>query len=464
MSIYSFSLQIGGNNQTMQKQTLEKVYEREIIIERMHLRGPHDNIKMLIRLETPIAEKELREAVNKISLTHPLLASRVIINEQGNAFFTTQKVPEIPIKKYEKIDDESYKTVIYQEDLDTINTEIGPLCKVLFLDHESNPEIIIYAHHVACDGLSLLYASKHLLEFLAYPEKKAEIIEPITYTDELMERYPPNMVNKFMINRVNKNWSKKKRIFTEEDYQELLRSTQRDKYIHIGFSDEETDNLRNRCRDENVTVNSALVTAMLSASRVAPEVKRSDEVAFAVSIRKILENDPGEACGLYASGVTLKMNYSETGSFWDNARKAHRISREKLEDPDALFSRRTNSIMIDPSIYDALIFATFTDYSEKMIEKFTDKIAKPNLGGILTNLGGIKIPKEYQGIRVSDVIFIPPASGGGILAICASSIVGKLNLVIPYREPVFKEETAVRYGNELEKILKEIIYEDTIIS
>jgi NRPS condensation-like uncharacterized protein len=82
----------------------------------------------------------------------------------------------------------------------------------------------------------------------------------------------------------------------------------------------------------------------------------------------------------------------------------------------------------------------------------------------LTNLGVIKIPKEYQGIRVSDVIFIPPASGGGILAIGASSIVGKLNLVIPYREPVFKEETAVRYGNELEKILKEIIYEDTIIS
>jgi NRPS condensation-like uncharacterized protein len=447
----------------MQEQALEKVYEREIIIERMHLRGPRDNIKMLIRLETQIAEEKLREAVKKISITHPLLASRVVVNEQGNAFFTTHKVPEIPIKHYNKINNDSYKKVIFQEDLDTINTENGPLCKILFLDHESSPEIIIYAHHVACDGLSLLYVSKHLLEYLAHPEKKAEIIEPITYTDELMKRYPPNMVNRFMINRVNKNWRKRKKIFTEEDYQELLRSAQRDKYIHIGFSEEETNTLRTRCRDENVTVNSALVTAMLSASRVAPELKRSDEVAFAVNIRKILENDPGEACGLYASGVTLKLNYNEDSSFWDNARKAHRISREKLEDPDALFSRRTNSIMLDPSIYDALIFATFTDYSDKLIEKFTDKIAKPNLGGIMTNLGGIKIPKEYENIKVSDVVFIPPASGGGILAIGASSIVGKLNLVIPYREPVFKEETAMKYGNELEKILNEIINEDPII-
>ena len=61
-------------------------------------------------------------------------------------------------------------------------------------------------------------------------------------------------------------------------------------------------------------------------------------------------------------------------------------------------------------------------------------------------------------------MFIPPASAGGILAIGASSITGKLNLVIPYREPVFKEETAVKYGNELEKILNELIFEDTLIS
>ncbi len=444
----------------MQEPSLEKVYEREIIIERMHLRGPHDNIKMLIRLETPISLEKLNEAIKKLALTHPLLTSRVKMDEQGNAFFTNYNVSEIPIKHYEKINDDSYKKIIYQEDLDTINTENGPLCKILFLNHEINPEIILYAHHVACDGLSLLFASKHLLEFIAHPEKKAEIIEPITYTEELMKRYPPNLVNRFMINRVNRKWRGRKKIFTEEDYQELLRSTQRDRYIHIPFSEEETNILRTRCRNENVTVNSALVTAMLSASRVAPELRRSDEVAFAVSIRKILENDPGEACGLYASGVTLKMNYSENSSFWDNTRKAHRISREKLEDPDALFSRRTNSIMLDPSIYDALIFATFTDYSDKMIEKLTDRIGKPNLGGIVTNLGGIKIPLDYANIKVSDVVFIPPASGGGILAIGASSIIGKLNLVIPYREPVFKEETAVRYGNELEKILKEIIYED----
>jgi NRPS condensation-like uncharacterized protein len=441
----------------MQEPTLKKVYERELILERMHLRGIYDNIKMLIRLETPVDREDLREAVDKLSETHPLLRSRVALDNLGRARFTTENAPGLPLKIYEKGHSDSYKEVLYEEDLETINAETGPLGRVLLLDHPQSPEIVIYVHHVACDGLSLLYAAKHLLEYLSDPEKEVEVIEPVAYSDELIKRYPPNIVNRFMINRVNSDWGKRRRVFSEDEFQELQKSSQRDRYIHIGFSEQETMALRDMCREEKVTVNSALVTAMLSATRVTPELRRSDEVAFTVSIRGMLENDPGEACGMYASGVTLKLNYREAESFWDNARRAHRIGREKLGDPDALFSRRTNSIMLDPTIYDALIFATFSDFEDKMIEKFKDKIAKPNLGGIMTNLGGTRIPREYGDIRVSDVVFIPPASGGGILAIGAGSIIGKLDLVVPYREPAFKEEVATRFSDEFRNTLNQVI-------
>jgi len=167
---------------------------------------------------------------------------------------------------------------------------------------------------------------------------------------------------------------------------------------------------------------------------------------------------------MYASGVSLSLKYRDTGNFWDNARTAHRISKEKLNDPDALFDRRTTSIILDPTIYDALIFATFTDYEDKLVERFKNKIAQPNLGGILTNLGGVTIPREYGDIRVLDVIFVPPASGGGILAVGAGSVMGNLNLVMPYREPAFKEEVALKFTDALQRKLRELIYNDIRIS
>lgn len=448
----------------MQKQALENVYERELIIERIHLRGILDNIKILTRFKTPIPSERLQEAVKKLSITHPLLASRVILDEEGRSRFTTEHVPDIPVKIYKKNQPESYKEILYKEDCDLINTETGPLSRVILIDHPENPDLILYSHHVACDGLSLLYVTKHLLEYLSEPEKKAKQIEPIPYSDELLRRYPPNIIKKFMINRVNSDWSKRRRIFTEEEYQELQKDSQRDKILHISFTDEETKVLRDRSRQEGVTVNSALVTAMLSASTATPELKRSDEVAFTVNIRNMLESSPGEACGMYASGVAFSLKYRDTGNFWDNARKAHRIGREKLNNPDELFGRRTSSIILDPTIYDALIFATFSDFEDKLIERFKDKIAKPNLGGILTNLGGVTIPKEYGPMQVSDVVFIPPASGGGILAIGAGSIMGKLDIVIPYREPAFKEEVALKFSEEFKNILHEVIYDDVAIT
>ena len=246
-------------------------------------------------------------------------------------------------------------------------------------------------------------------------------------------------------------------MFTEAEYHEMQRGCQRDRSVHIGFTEERTLELRERCRSEGVTVNSAMVTAMLAGTRAVPELRRSDEVAFTVSIRGMLERDPGEACGMYASGVTFDLRYKDGASLWENARMAHELGRGKLSDPDALFGRRASSIILDPTIFDAMIFATYGGFKDKLIEKFRGKFGKMNLGGILTNLGGVTIPREYRSIRVSDVLFLPPATGVGVLAVAASSIVGRLNVMIPYREDVLPREAVLRFGEAFQKTLHEAL-------
>ena len=94
----------------MQRQELgQRAYERELVIERMHLRGIYNNIKMITRLETPIPGERLKEAVKKLAKTHSLLASRVVLDEEGGSIFTTEGVPDIPVKIYEKDSPESYR-------------------------------------------------------------------------------------------------------------------------------------------------------------------------------------------------------------------------------------------------------------------------------------------------------------------------------------------------------------------
>ena len=83
-----------------------------------------------------------------------------------------------------------------------------------------------------------------------------------------------------------------------------------------------TSALVERCRREQVTVDSALWTAFLAAQyRVQgdSEAFRS-QAGMAVSTRDGLSVPVGDALGFYASSLTAELKHDPRASFWDGAR------------------------------------------------------------------------------------------------------------------------------------------------
>ena len=381
--------------------------------------------------------------------------SRVVIREDGTAYFTTKDAAATRLKVLPKTSEDSFLNVIDEENRIPFHMDKGPLARIILLHHETRPDILLYFHHVICDGLSLVYLTRHLMELLADPEREVVSIEPVLYGDELLKAYPPGLVAKTMVKRTNSQWSKRRVIFGEDDYQELVAKSKPASFKLMGFSEEETLALRDRCRVEGVTINSALLTAMLVAKRETSGImERSDEIGFAVNVRERLPVEPGEACALYASGVTFKLNYRESRSFWENARTVHRISQEKMADDKALFGRRAMTLILDPSILDALIFSVLGDFRDPLIDKFAKSFSKADMGFLLTNLGGTRIPKQHGPYTIDDVLFITGASAGGAPAVLASGIVGKLNIALPYYEHLLSTETINGFGDAIKRALE----------
>lgn len=444
-----------NENMSAEIRETERVYEREIELERYLFRTPGSLVMMLVRLETPVPIDELEKAVEKLNRMHPLLCSRVVIREDGTAYFTTEDAAATRLKVLRKTSEDSFFSVIDEENRIPFHMDTGPLARIVLLDHETRPDILLYFHHVICDGLSLVYLTRHLMELLADPEKEVVSIEPILYGDELLKAYPPGFVTKTMLKRTNSNWSKRRVIFGEDDYQELVAKSKPAKFKVIGFNEEETLALRDRCRVEGVTINSAIITAILVAKRETPEfMKRTDEIGFAVNIRERLPVNPMEACALYASGVTFKLKYGESRSFWENARTVHKISLEKLSDDKALFERRAITLILDPTILDALIFSVLGDFKDSLIDKFAKKFSKSDLGILLTNLGGTRIPEQYGSYIIDDVLFITGASAGGVPTVAASGIIGKLNITLPYYEHLLSPEAINLFGDAITRTLR----------
>jgi NRPS condensation-like uncharacterized protein len=372
-------------------------FQRELAIERLLYRYPLNVIKMIIRLQSSVDRYMLERAVEKVCRKHPFLHSRIVLRDDGTAYFTTDGAQEMRLKVRQKTSDDDYVKVIEEEDQIPFEMDKGPLARIILLESETRPDIVVYAHHVICDGLSLMYMIRHLMEFLANPDKNIEVIEPISYSKQLLKAYPPSFLRRFMMKRINSKWAKRKVIFGEDDLLKLHEKVHPDRHVHVGFSGQDTITLRHRCRAEGVTINSAIITATLTAKRQIPELaKRGDEIGFAVNTRDRLPVDPGEACGFYASGIILKQKFEESRSFWDNARAVHQHSQEKIQDDKALFERRTMILTLDPTVLDALLFSVLGDFEDPLIKKFEKAYSKgtSSVGAVLTNLGGAHIPRH----------------------------------------------------------------------
>jgi NRPS condensation-like uncharacterized protein len=434
-----------------------EVYERELVLERLMLRPPHNVLKMIIKLDGKINHNDLRVAIKKVSQKHPLMRSRIVIRKDGSAYYTTENVPEVELRVVQKTSEDFYIDVIDEENKRPFRMDKGPFARFILLESEGGSDLLIYAHHIFCDGRSLVYIVRHLMEFLENPNKEVEVIEPVSYYEDIKDMAKLGRIKKWFLNRINSKWQKRIFIISEELHQEAAQEwfSEQDGFLHLGFTKEQTKTLREKCRKEDVSINTALLVALKTAKQRIPEFRsRPDGVAFTVDIRDMLPIDPGEACGIYASGFNIEQKLQEKLSFWENARLMHEEADEKLNDGKSLVERRALSVILDGSLLDAVMLSVVGKCDDSFVAKFTDSFRQDDkIGMLLTNLGGLQIPREYGPYKLKDVIFGTPISLAGVPTVAASGILGKMDVTFPYHGSLLSKEIVQQFRDTVEEIL-----------
>ena len=94
---------------------LIEVYERELVLERLMLRPPHNVLKMIIKIDGKLNHNDLQRAIKKVSQKHPLMRSRIVIREDGSAYYTTEGVDEVELRIVQKTSENHYIEIIDEE-------------------------------------------------------------------------------------------------------------------------------------------------------------------------------------------------------------------------------------------------------------------------------------------------------------------------------------------------------------
>ena len=444
--------------------TKENEFKMELTFERSFLPTRSSNIKIIVYVDGEIDEKSFRDAVSKLAIKHPYLRSKIVMREDGTAYITTKGGFEPKAVVVSGNSNTDVLDAIYQEDIKPSNWETEPTSRFILIKGpgvNGSDVVVAYVHHVVADGRSTILVMKHLFELIADPTKEVEELIPIS----LVENAPADVnipeMQRSVVEKINEGWSKQKVTFRVEDFirvAEQKYATGPDVYVDHALTQEETIALRNKSKEQGVSVNAALLAAILIAKNMEEPEPTPNKLGFAVDVRKRLTKDAGEACNLLASGAMVDPEYKEGMAFWDLAMDIHTKTLTAIESNQNIFMTRMMTKLTDPTFNDAMyMFQQGGWEGTPMIKQMGGQGQGAPVGAVLTNLGGMQLPAEYEGknpIKLSDAILYPPIGSEKVIELGAVSLLGKLHIVTLSTQNATNRELKEKMIPKIIEILK----------
>jgi NRPS condensation-like uncharacterized protein len=369
------------------------------------------NVVVVGRVRGNVNPTSVASALESLRRRHPLLAVRVRIDDDDKGWYVADDVPQFTIHSEKRQSEDQWIMHVKDELRGVFILGTGPLVRCAIVHSPEVSEVVLCAHHVVCDGMSLCYLLRDLLRVLAGSEEGLEECQAPPSIDSttvpMLRRVNP--VRRLVIGRINKKWTAKNFRFDDEAirrlHTEFWKKNEQLQVLAWSMDVAATSALVARSRSERVTVNAALWTAFLAAQyEVQGRGRRyRRRSGLAVSTRDKLDVPAGEAFGFYASSLTVDLSYDPKCSFWDNARRAHSTITRELARTD-LF-RMLSAELIHPTLWDSLYLAKYGLLDETISRRVLRRMGwhEVTYGYALTNVGRLDIPTTYGPLQLEAV-------------------------------------------------------------
>ncbi len=416
---------------------------QEIRVERTHLFAPNISVIMKVEISGNPGDAEIRTAIKKSAESSEALCQKIVIAQDGRAYFekaepfiniisTQQKwtdiaaeLPEMPFRIFD-----------------------GELVRFFIIRQPDKLELMIAGHHLIADGLGYACLLERILCTLS-----GQQMEHLPFQTVSVRGFPQEskmrLVVRSYLQMLNRRWLRHKEVFNVSDYERLTASYAQ-QYSSNVFEDRlfpiEVERLKVFARESRVTVNSVLATAFLKA------YNKTALVGMPVSIReqgnKMVNNQ--------ASGLSITYQYDSSVSFAVNCQKVHTLIYDFLQKDSRKYFALRFSDMFDGSLLDSVCMGKYLDYqnpvTEKMMELMNYDDHPRDLG--ITNLTNVSIPAQYGKYKISNFGFVAPVVPYGVRVIAIATFENEMCITM---NTIVKEQKAEKaYFAQAVRLLREV--------
>lgn len=433
-------------------------HQYEMLTERNFYFNPSTFLVTKVTVVGEFNCKCFNRAVQELERIHSIITSIVIEDEEGKTYFQEQPELHVPIKYFQKRDNAYWLEVTTKEEKIPVVFDKEPPLRFLVFYNDKDFDIVLLIHHMLADGMACKYLMQDLLDIyckdihnlpiqptrlLSGPDDlPADSAFPKVFTDQIQE--------------INKEWGDIRRKFTKQEYEKLYN----DFYQDVGLSllvdyieEKDYETLIKRCKEYDVTVNSALVTAFLYA--VYKDKQEAQKVTIAVNLRKHVQFKVNRCVAGYSGCIALTDKFDEAESFWTNVIRNHKKIKEELSSTQKVCSIIQLFMNLDGSVFDPLYFARNGTYQGEILKKAGKVLGySTNEDGFdLSNLGLVDIDPNKGKYLITDYVFFANLTSVYDFTIGVATLGERLSLAVCYKANKLNEEKVKQYVRDSIKVL-----------
>ncbi|WP_414576449.1 phthiocerol/phthiodiolone dimycocerosyl transferase family protein [Anabaena sp. CCY 9402-a] len=407
----------------------------EQAMEVLNARAKTWNVVTISRIKGYIDEDILRSTLHIIQCRHPRLNSR-IVSLKNRLAFQTKGTQKIPLRVVEILNCEQW-TEVFNEEMNHAIPSSKYLLRVVLVHISSDTRasfLITTAHHAIADALSCIQLHSEILTYYQKISIGEEIqplinLTPLPAIEKLIPQSEQSLKGKissliFLLNvAFQKIWYRPETL----GFEKYVPIEQRYSHIvHRQLNSQLTQQLINRCRQENTTVNSALCAAMMFAvaQRLIKENKKSLRLSCLtyLDVRKHIKPAiTDENMAVLATSNMGLYSINKTTSFWQ-------VAREVKQNLDISIKRGNIFKMI-------LIAKYLIDFCFIYPKEVAATVS-------VSNVGKVNIPNVYGELELEEISFAGThALYGGVFIVHTSTFQGKMLLNFVCSRPSISQET-----------------------
>jgi hypothetical protein len=337
------------------------------ITEREHLFTPNINIVMKVTIGGHPSVADLKQAIGSAVQANESLNCKIVLSENGFAGYERLEQPIYSVE----VRNQPWTEIAREQESKIFHLESGELICFFLLPGECDTELLIIAHHLAGDGLSIVYLIEDIMNDLAGNELGFKPMR-ITSSDSFPKKTEMYPTVKMYLNKLNRKWRKSGRTFTFFDYETLFSAYWKNRKTYLceeKFSQNELNILSEKAKQYRVSINSLVTTAFIQAY-CCVYGKKAD-TGLAASIRE--KGYRGMTNN--TTGIAILYQYKQNKSFSQNAQAVHKSIYKKLKNDRMKYFVPRFFELMDSTLIDAAAMTTYGAYKNKAAEHLAHLMA-----------------------------------------------------------------------------------------